>query len=100
MRKSVFGFIVGALVVVGSLALQPPLHLQAAGEQKQDKPFVFHGKSWKSQEAFIDAGLRCATKQHDEYERARINNEVGRILAARGNQKGRPGGGGGGGGRW
>ncbi len=98
MRKSVFGFIVGALVVVGSLALQPPLHLQAAGEQKQDKPFVFHGKSWKSQEAFIDAGLRCATKQHDEYERARINNEVGRILAARGNQKGRPGGGGGGGG--
>ena len=105
MRKSIFGVTVACLSASGALALQPAWELNAAPRQQgPDVPFKFRGKSWKNQQAFIDAGLRCGTRQHDETERAKIDEEVGRLLRIRGYQKGgngggkgKPGGGGGGG---
>jgi hypothetical protein len=100
MRKSVFGFIVTVLVASGALVLQSAFSLQAASREQQrpDAPFKFRGKTWKNQLEFIDAGLRCATRQHTEAERFLIDEDVKRILGARGLAKGRPPGGGGGGG--
>ena len=96
MRKSVFGFIVTVLVASGALVLQSAFSLQAASrEQRPDAPFKFRGKTWKNQLEFIDAGLRCATRQHSEAERFLIDEDVKRILGARGQDKGRPPGGGG-----
>lgn len=101
MRKSVFGFIASVLIASGALVLQSAWSLQASSREQQgpDVPFKFHGKTWKNQLEFIDAGLRCGTKQHTEAERFRIDEQVGRILRLRGYEKGgKPGGGPGGGG--
>src|SRR5262245_41709577 len=59
-------------------------------------PFVVHGKEWKSQQAFVESGARCATRQVDEYERAVIDRKLERFLARQGNGggSGKPGGGG------
>ena len=100
MQKTAFGVIVGALVVSGSLVLQSAWSLQAAPPERQgpDVPFKFHGREFPSQRAFIEAGLRCGTKDHDAAERARVDDEVRKILALRGYDRGKPPGGGGGGG--
>ena len=84
MRKSVFGFIASVLVASGALVLQSSWSIQASSREQQgpDVPFKFHGKTWKNQLEFIDAGLRCGTKQHTEAERFRIDEEVERILGA------------------
>jgi hypothetical protein len=89
MRKSVFGFIVSALIASGALVLQSTWSLQASPREQQgpDVPFKFHGKTWKNQLEFIDAGLRCGTKQHTDAERFRIEEEVDRILKIRGYQR-------------
>ena len=81
MRKSVFGFIVTVLVASGALVLQSAFSLQAASREQQrpDAPFKFRGKTWKNQLEFIDAGLRCATRQHTEAERFLIDEDVKRI---------------------
>jgi Pregnancy-associated plasma protein-A len=98
MRKPLLALAVGVLVASGALAL-----LHAAGQGPSDKTFHLNGRSWKNQQAFIDAGLRCGTRDQDEFERARVDAEVRRILAARGvgnkggNGHGHGGGGGGGG---
>jgi len=101
MRKSVFGVIASVLVVSGAFVLQSAWSVQASSRERQgpDVPFTFNGKTWKNQLEFIDAGLRCGTKQHDDAQRFRIDEEVGRILKLRGyEQGGKPGGGPGGGG--
>ena len=100
MRKSVFGLVASVLIATGAFALQSAWSLQASPRERPgpDVPFKFHGKTWKSQLEFIDAGLRCATKQHTEAERFLVDEDVKRILVARGLAKGRPPGGGGGGG--
>ena len=61
-------------------------------------PFTLDGKSWKSQEAFVESGARCATRHVDEYERTQIDRKLERFLARQGNGGKNPGGGGGGGG--
>ena len=100
MQKTAFGVIVGALVVSGSLVLQSAWSLQAAPPERQgpDVPFKFLGREFPSQRAFIEAGLRCGTRDHDAAERARVDEEVRKILALRGYDRGKPPGGGGGGG--
>ena len=61
-------------------------------------PFTIDGNSWKSQQAFVESGARCATRHVDEYERAVIDHRLERFLARQSAGKGQPGGGGGGGG--
>ena len=92
MRKSVFGLVASVLIATGAFALQSVWSLQASPRENQgpDVPFKFHGKTWKNQLEFIDAGLRCATKQHTEAERFLIDEDVKRILGARGQGKGKP----------
>ena len=92
MRKSAFGLIAGVLVASGAIALQSAWSVQASPREQQgaDVPFKFHGKTWKNQLEFIDAGLRCATKQHTEAERFLIDEDVKRILGARGSGRGKP----------
>jgi hypothetical protein len=58
--------------------------------------FTLEGKSWKSQQAFVESGARCATRQVDEYERAVINRKLEHFLARQGGGSGKPGSGGGG----
>jgi Pregnancy-associated plasma protein-A len=69
-------------------------------QRATEVPFHFNGKSWRSQQAFIDAGLRCATRRVDDIEASEIDRFVARrrserpeLFAAAG---GRGGGGGGG----
>jgi pregnancy-associated plasma protein-A len=61
-------------------------------------PFTIDGNSWKSQQAFVESGARCATRHVDEYERAVIDRRLERFLARQSAGKGQPGGGGDGGG--
>ena len=61
-------------------------------------PFTLEGKTWKSQQAFVESGARCATRHVDEYERTVVNRRLERFLARQGAGKGQPGGGGSGGG--
>jgi len=61
-------------------------------------PFTLEGKSWKSQQAFVESGARCATRHVDEFERVVIDRKLEHFLARQGSGKGQPGGGGGSGG--
>jgi hypothetical protein len=59
-------------------------------------PFVVEGKAWKSQQAFVESGARCATRHVDEFERAVVDRKLERFLARQGSGGGnKPGGGGG-----
>jgi hypothetical protein len=100
MRRCAFGLTVAVLVTTGIFVLQAARPMQAEPRESQgpETPFRFQGRTWASQRAFVDAGLRCATRDHDAVQRLRIDEEVSRILRLRGYQKGKPGGGGGGGG--
>ena len=70
MRKSVFGFIASVLVASGALVLQSSWPIQASSREQQgpDVPFKFHGKTWKNQLEFIDAG---STVRHKATHRGR-----------------------------
>lgn len=59
-------------------------------------PFTLEGRSWKSQQAFVESGARCATRHVDEFERAEIDRKLERFLARQGDGSRKPGGGGGG----
>jgi hypothetical protein len=69
------------------------LGIAVAATASADPPFVLHGKAWKSQQAFVESGARCATRQVDEYERSVIDRKLTRFLAKRGSGGGsaRPG---------
>ncbi len=43
---------------------------------QQGRPFVFQGRSFTSQEAFIGAGLRCATPHVDDERAAQIDAHI------------------------
>ena len=96
MRSYVFGVTAGALVVSSALLLQSSIAVHATPREKQgpDVPFKFHGKTWKNQLAFIDAGLRCGTRQHSEAERFAIEQDVDRLLKIRGFRRASPNSGG------
>jgi len=82
MRRVVIAFVGVVLTAAAAVAVQ----------SGQGGPFNIHGRSFVSQEAFVDAGLRCGTKDHDEARMDEVNREV---AAANGNRGGRGGGGGG-----
>jgi hypothetical protein len=60
-------------------------------------PFILEGKAWKSQQAFVESGARCATRHVDDIERAAVDRKLHQFLARQGNASKPPGGGGGGG---
>lgn len=73
------------VIVFCALAANRP-QAQASPQAEQNStqvPFHFNGKSWKSQQAFIDSGLRCATRQVDDIEAGEIERHVGRRRAER-----------------
>ena len=72
-----------------ALAMFALLLSAPAGRAQQgprQRPFVLEGRAWVSQQAFIEAGRRCATRDLDEERR-------GQIDAAIGNRFRKPGGG-------
>jgi hypothetical protein len=73
------------VIVLSALAANRP-QIQASAQREQHStqvPFDFNGKSWKSQQAFIDAGLRCATRRVDDIEAA----DVDRLVERRRNER-------------
>jgi len=87
---------VAACCLAGTAVAAPPDH---AGV------FVINGYKFANQQAFIDSGARCATRDLGLEEASEVERRVGpliegRLNAQRGllNGKGKPGGGGGGGG--
>ena len=59
-------------------------------------PFTLEGKTWKSQQAFVESGARCATRHVDDIERAAVDRKLKDFLARQGDGSRKPGGGGGG----
>ena len=59
-------------------------------------PFTLGGNTWKSHQAFVESGARCATRHVDEFERAVIDRKLAGFLARQGEGNGKPGGAGGG----
>ena len=50
----------------------------------QQPAFVVGKRSWVNKEAFIEAGLRCATREPNDDQKAAIAGEARRVLAERG----------------
>lgn len=48
----------------------------SSGFAQPDRSFTLNGVRWASQQAFIDSGGRCATKQPDEIEAAEIDKTI------------------------
>lgn len=50
-------------------------------DAQYEQPFTLNGRNWRSQRAFIEAGGRCSTVQHDDITRAEIqaNNDKFRM---------------------
>jgi hypothetical protein len=65
------------------------------GATANDRPFTVGGKTWRSKQAFVESGARCATRRVDDIEAAAVDYRLQRFLARKGK---RPGGGTGGGG--
>lgn len=80
-----------------SLTLSLLLALGGATAAWGAPPFAIEGKEWKSQQAFVESGARCATRHVDEFERAVVDRKLERFLARQGSGGGnaKPGGGGG-----
>jgi hypothetical protein len=72
------------IVLCALAANRPQMQTSAQSEQHSSQvPFHLNGRSWKSQQAFIDAGLRCAARQVDDIEAAEIDRAVNRRRAER-----------------
>ena len=65
MNRKWIGGLVAVVLGVGALA--------TVWAQQGRSPFVFQGRSYTSQQAFIDAGRRCATPHVDEERSAQID---------------------------
>src|SRR5262245_2098287 len=70
-------------VAVLAMALASPALAQDA-QKEAGRPFVIGDPSWVDQQAFIEHGGRCATKQPDAETIAAIDREVARAIQARG----------------
>lgn len=70
----------GTAVLLFGLALG----FTAAAPAQGDRPFVLNGKSWVSQEAFVNSGARCGTRHVDEIEAAAVDALIERLRAQRG----------------
>src|SRR5262245_40215220 len=76
-----------SLAALGLVALAVAFSGPAGLAQQRNGPFVIAGRAWVDQQAFIDAGRRCATRDLDEERRGQIAGEINARFR-------RPGGGG------
>jgi hypothetical protein len=67
-----------------AIALASPAVVARGADEEAERPFVFRGKSWTSQEAFVQSGRRCGTVQPDAEAVAAIDREVAEFIEARG----------------
>jgi Pregnancy-associated plasma protein-A len=70
------------LCVLAANRAQMPVSAQSEQNSSQ-VPFNFNGRSWKSQQAFVEAGVRCATRRVDDIEAADVDRFVNRRRAER-----------------
>ena len=84
MKRAIW--IVAGVLCLGTAALV----VKAAQGRSEDKPFVIHGRSFQSQAAFVEAGLRCGTPAIDEIRATEIDDEIGARQGGPGNGR-RPG---------
>jgi hypothetical protein len=66
------GFVAAGLILLSGAAV-------AQTPQASNRPFSIGGRSWVSQQAFINAGLRCGTRVLDDLERIEIEGMLPRI---------------------
>jgi Pregnancy-associated plasma protein-A len=84
MRLKPIVLIALPMVLCALAANRAQIQVSAQSEQNSTQvPFHFNGKSWKSQQAFIDAGLRCAARHVDDIEAAEVDRAVNRRRADR-----------------
>ena len=55
-----------------------------SGRAQSDRPFTLAGKVWRSQEAFVESGARCATRHVDEIEAEHLQKALRQFLARQG----------------
>lgn len=53
-------------------------------DSQSERPFTLNGRNWRSQRAFIEAGGRCSTVEHDEITRSEIQAENDKFRMKRG----------------
>lgn len=78
--------ILSGVLCLGTAALV----IHAAQGRSEDRPFVIQGRSFASQAAFVEAGLRCGTPAIDEIRAAEIDDETAARQGGPGNGR-RPG---------
>jgi len=81
MRRVILGLAIALCLGAGASAVE-------AGPNEEPGPFVIHGRSFVSQEAFINAGLRCATPHVDEIRAAEIDLDIAARQGGRGSFRG------------
>jgi hypothetical protein len=62
------------LAVLAALVLAVPAVLWTQGNS--DRPFRFQGRTWVNQEAFIESGARCATRDLTPERRDQVDREI------------------------
>jgi hypothetical protein len=62
------------LAVLAALVLAVPAMLWTQGNA--DRPFRFQGRTWVNQEAFIESGARCATRDLTPERRDQVDREI------------------------
>lgn len=77
--RLIFVALLGILVCASGQTLKG----QAPPSQSDQRQFVLHGRSWVNQQAFIESGARCGTRQVDEIEAEEVNAEIARLLRNR-----------------
>lgn len=76
-----WGVAVTALILTGSLTTARGQKGQGQGQN--DSPFSLAGQEWKSKQAFVDAGARCATRQVGPDEEREIDQRVADFIRRR-----------------
>ena len=84
MRHTILGLAIALCIGAGPIAVD-------AEPKHEHRPFVIEGRSFVSQEAFIAAGLRCATPHVDEIRSAEIDIEIAARQGGRGSESRKPG---------
>jgi hypothetical protein len=72
MKTRLAGLIAGGLILFPGAAV-------AQTTQATTRPFSIGGRSWVSQQAFVNAGLRCGTRNVDDMERVQIEGMLPRV---------------------
>jgi hypothetical protein len=62
------------LAVLAALVLAAPAVIWTQGNS--DRSFRFQGRTWVNQEAFIESGARCATRDLTPERRERVDSEI------------------------